>query len=209
MLDKNYIELGLIVLGSFVFFALLQWSVKHLKIKHIWTIHTGTGVLCSCVILLFLHTTLNDGALRAFLVGDNEIFLWPLTIQNLMWVVFCITLMMLLAESKLASLDKDKEIYSLDNHIEGRLEPVRYLIWLIPTLGFLGTVVGMSFALSSLADTEDLNTAITDGLLQEVMTNLGTAFYTTILGLIMNVICVGVLSLLVFKHKQVLAERQK
>jgi uncharacterized membrane protein len=208
MFEKSNIEIGLVVFGSLILFALLQWSVKHLKIKHIWTIHAGIGALAGVVIILFLHTTLSDGTLRAFVVGDSEKFLWPLTIQNLMWVVFCITIMMLLAESKLASLDKDKEIHSLDNHIEGRLEPVRYLIWLIPTLGFLGTVVGMSFALSSLAGTEDLNAAINDGLLQVVMTNLGTAFYTTILGLIMNAICFGVLSMLVFKHKQVLAERQ-
>jgi hypothetical protein len=65
-----------------------------------------------------------------------------------------------------------------------------------------------STPLSALAGVEDLKTEFQNGLLKVVMMNLGTAFYTTILGLIMNAICNGVMSVFVFQHKQVLAERR-
>ena len=115
---------------------------------------------------------------------------------------------MLLAEGKLSKMDKDSSVANLDAYIDGRLEPVRFLIWLIPTLGFLGTIVGMSFAIQELAASEDLLADLEEGLLSNVMTNLGTAFYTTILGLIMNAVCYGMMSVYSFQHKQALSVRK-
>ena len=66
----------------------------------------------------------------------------------------------------------------------------------------------MSFAIRELAVSDDLMAALQGGELQSVMVNLGTAFYTTILGLLMNAVCFGMLSFYVFKHKQVLANKK-
>jgi hypothetical protein len=209
MINQQHIEYGLIAVVILFVIGLISWAVKNLKIKHVWTIHGGLGLATGFLIILFLHVQIPEGTYRELLVGDSDIFSWPFTIQNAMWIIFAITLWMLMAEAKLSALDKDKaELTNLDAHIEGRLEPLRYLIWLIPTLGFLGTIVGMSTALSALAGAEDLKTELQNGLLKVVMMNLGTAFYTTILGLIMNAICNGVMSIFVFQHKQVLAERR-
>ena len=50
---------------------------------------------------------------------------------------------------------------------------VRVIIWAIPVLGFLGTVIGITLAIGKLAP-ESLETS-----LPEVMTSLSVAFYTT------------------------------
>ena len=203
----NYMY-GLLLLCAALLFAFLHWLVKNFKLKHIWTVHAGLGLLSGFLIMIALHAQLPDGEMRQLLVGDAGRFVWPFTIQNLMWMVFAITIWMLLAEGKLAKMDNDSDIVNLDAHIDGRLEPVRFLIWLIPTLGFLGTIVGMSFAIQELASSEDLLADLEGGLLSNVMTSLGTAFYTTILGLIMNAVCYGMMSVHAFQHKQTLSNRK-
>lgn len=62
---------------------------------------------------------------------------------------------------------------------------LRYLVWLIPTLGFIGTVVGIAFALdyaAGVANPQDPT------LLAEISGRLGVAFYTTLLALIQSAI---------------------
>jgi len=60
---------------------------------------------------------------------------------------------------------------------------LRYLVWLIPTLGFIGTVVGIAFALDYAAGVEDPQDPT---LLAEISGRLGVAFYTTLLALIQS-----------------------
>lgn len=64
---------------------------------------------------------------------------------------------------------------------------IRYLSWLIPTLGFLGTVVGIAIALhaAGITPTSELNS-----LLGRMTNDLGVAFYTTMLALAMSAILV-------------------
>ncbi|PCJ26900.1 MAG: hypothetical protein COA96_04530 [SAR86 cluster bacterium] len=62
---------------------------------------------------------------------------------------------------------------------------LRYLVWLIPTLGFIGTVVGIAFALDYAAGVEDPQDPT---LLAEIAGRLGVAFYTTLLALIQSAI---------------------
>lgn len=208
MINLSTINLGIAVIGSLMIYTLLHFVAKHFKLKHVWTIHLGLGLLTGFLVLLFLHVQLPDGGMREFLVGDTKAFKWPFTLQNAMWLTFSVTIWMLLAEGKLGKNDENLDVPNLDAHIDGRIEPVRFLIWLIPTLGFLGTIVGMSFAIRELAVSDDLMAALQGGELQSVMVNLGTAFYTTILGLLMNAVCFGMLSFYVFKHKQVLANKK-
>lgn len=71
----------------------------------------------------------------------------------------------------------------LSHRVELEYQPVRYLAWLVPTIGFVGTVVGIAIALAGINDPEHLElTRITSGL--------AIAFYTTILALLESAVIV-------------------
>lgn len=74
------------------------------------------------------------------------------------------------------------------NNVAGSFTIVKVFIWALPILGFIGTVMGVSAAVASLAG------SLSDGgsmdamkaALQDVFAGLGTAFDTTLLALIMS-----------------------
>ncbi|MEW5913512.1 MAG: MotA/TolQ/ExbB proton channel family protein [Thermodesulfobacteriota bacterium] len=77
-------------------------------------------------------------------------------------------------------LSSVNEIYF--NQMELKYNILRYLSWVIPTIGFIGTVVGIAYALS------DLNPANPDlGLITKT---LAIAFNTTLLALVLSAILV-------------------
>ena len=63
---------------------------------------------------------------------------------------------------------------------------LRYIVWVIPTLGFLGTVIGIANALEGIAEMRPDD----ENLLRILTTKLGTAFFTTLLALAMSGIMV-------------------
>lgn len=82
----------------------------------------------------------------------------------------------------------------MQHEIELKFNMLRYLVWLIPTLGFIGTVIGIALALSSAADMPD----VTEGdkireWLGLLTTDLGLAFNTTLVALVMSSILVFLL----------------
>ncbi len=72
------------------------------------------------------------------------------------------------------------------HEIDLRYNMLRYITWLIPSLGFMGTVIGVTLALNyaGTANFQD------PSLLAELTQRLGVAFYTTLLGLIQAAILV-------------------
>ncbi len=72
------------------------------------------------------------------------------------------------------------------HEIDLRYSMVRYVVWAIPTLGFIGTVVGISLALAfaGSVDLQDPN------LLAELTKRLAVAFNTTLLALVMSAVLV-------------------
>jgi biopolymer transport protein ExbB/TolQ len=75
----------------------------------------------------------------------------------------------------------------LFNHeVDLRYGLLRYLVWLIPTLGFMGTIVGIALALQYAggADYQDPT------LLGEVSARLAVAFNTTMVALLLSAILV-------------------
>ena len=70
---------------------------------------------------------------------------------------------------------------------------LRYLVWLLPTLGFIGTIVGIAFALDFAASFEDPQSS---KLLAELTGRLGVAFYTTLLALIQSALLVFALHII-------------
>lgn len=72
------------------------------------------------------------------------------------------------------------------HEIDLRYSMTRYIIWLIPSLGFIGTVIGISLALAyaGAVDLEDPT------LLAELTKRLAVAFNTTLLALVMSAVLV-------------------
>jgi biopolymer transport protein ExbB/TolQ len=72
------------------------------------------------------------------------------------------------------------------HEIDLRYSMIRYVIWAIPTLGFIGTVIGISLALAY-AGAVDLQDP---SLLSELTKRLAVAFNTTLLALVMSAVLV-------------------
>jgi biopolymer transport protein ExbB/TolQ len=72
------------------------------------------------------------------------------------------------------------------HEIDLKYNMVRYIMWLIPSRGFIGTVIGIAMALNyaGTAAFQDPN------LLNELTARLGTAFYTTLMALLLSAVLV-------------------
>ena len=81
--------------------------------------------------------------------------------------------------------------------IEGGFLVTKTMIWVLPMLGFLGTVLGISVSIGGfsglLANVEDIEKVKTS--LTQVTGGLSTAFDTTLLGIIAAVTCMVLMSI--------------
>lgn len=79
----------------------------------------------------------------------------------------------------------------IQHEIDLRYNMMRYIVWLIPTLGFIGTVIGIALALSAANDMPSLDDAQAVQIWFGTMTTkLGLAFNTTFLALVLAAILV-------------------
>lgn len=98
------------------------------------------------------------------------------------------------------------DVYSaLTSAIEMRLHQldlsytvIRYLVWLIPTLGFIGTVIGIALALGKAASLG----AAEPTMLEQVIPMLATAFYTTLLALLLSAIVMILIQIVQAKDEE-------
>lgn len=95
--------------------------------------------------------------------------------------------------------------------LENRFTLVRYLIWLIPTVGFLGTVVGIGSAIARFSTVMDQFGAATDNFqirlqenLGQVSGQLGVAFDTTMLALLLSAFLVALTSVVQTREESLL-----
>lgn len=201
----------------------------------------------------------DDGAgefyLSAFLLGrGSDSFPYPLTIQNVMWLMFCLALGEVWARFNRAAVESRQlersplpwnneavlfrrkdlvPVYQwtqgdpsarnfmlqrltsrvvqqfqgngsveqasnvmtvsmdmMQHEIDLRYNLLRYMAWLIPTLGFIGTVVGIAFALAAAAQmpAELQDPELVRPWFTGMTVELGVAFYTTLLALLMAAI---------------------
>lgn len=100
-------------------------------------------------------------------------------------------------------LDSSVELFQ---HSMGlRYNMLRYLIWLLPTLGFIGTLIGISLALGESSALPDLQvSAELESWIKTLTTRLGLAFNTTLVGLSLSAILVFCNSLASGREEQVL-----
>jgi len=80
------------------------------------------------------------------------------------------------------------ELYQ--HEIELRYNIIRYLVWVIPTLGFIGTVMGIALALDGAANAPDLGNP---EAVKGIIAKLGVAFYTTLLALLQSMVLVFIM----------------
>lgn len=82
----------------------------------------------------------------------------------------------------------------MQHEIDMKFNMLRYLVWLIPTLGFIGTVIGIALALSDAAGMPDVSdTEEIRQWLAGLTTKLGIAFNTTLVALMMSALLVFIL----------------
>lgn len=87
-------------------------------------------------------------------------------------------------EQSTAIMNASLELYI--HEVDIRYNMIRYVVWAIPALGFIGTVIGISLALN-FASSVDLQDP---SLLVELTKRLGVAFNTTLLALAMSLLLV-------------------
>ena len=104
-------------------------------------------------------------------------------------------------DQAISVLNSSLELYM--HEIDLRYAPMRYLIWLIPSLGFIGTVMGIMLALQYAGVPAN---AQADDFLYQVTNRLGVAFTTTLLALLMSAVIVLVQSLVQSKEERALNE---
>ena len=88
-----------------------------------------------------------------------------------------------------ALLNSSLELFQ--HEIDLNYNMMRYMVWLIPTLGFIGTVIGIALALGeagNLPDTSD-QSALTDWM-KALTGRLALAFNTTLLALLLSAVLV-------------------
>jgi biopolymer transport protein ExbB/TolQ len=214
------------------------------------------SLVTGAMFILILSLLLQEGFMAEFLLDrTSERFPYPLTIQNVMWLVFFFGMGELwvryseanreygLSKSKLLPEDEETILRARDDELtqcynrvrnspqaEGsniqrlimrcitqfktsrsvaqthsllnaslelmqheidlRYSMLRYIVWLIPTLGFIGTVVGIAFGLNEASEFVETEGAQSPDLLPQVTATLGVAFYTTMLALMLSAILV-------------------
>ncbi len=90
---------------------------------------------------------------------------------------------------------------SLVDRLHASLAMTRYLIWAIPTLGFVGTVVGIGASLERTNDLQSLEPLTVAIAKNAVSTSIGVAFDTTFVALVLSL-----LAMLVYHTVQGLEE---
>lgn len=104
-------------------------------------------------------------------------------------------------DQAISVLNSSLELYM--HEIDLRYSILRYLTWLIPSLGFIGTVMGIMFALQYAGVPAN---AEADDFLYQVTSRLGVAFTTTLVALVMSTILVLIQSVVQSKEERALNE---
>ena len=97
-----------------------------------------------------------------------------------------------------ATINLSLELYQ--HEVEMRYNMLRYVVWLIPTLGFMGTVLGIAFAMRSagimFAGAGISGAGVGPEMMQQITGDLGVAFYTTLLALLQSAVLMFALHVL-------------
>ena len=83
----------------------------------------------------------------------------------------------------------DSSVEYFQHEIQLRYTVLKYLTWLLPTGGFIGTLIGISLALNGAGSLPQLDDpAALERWIENLTTDLGVAFYTTLVALFLAAI---------------------
>jgi biopolymer transport protein ExbB/TolQ len=159
---------------------------------------------CAILIIKWRKLKLQQRALRiSFLPEQHDFVLSPANVADVLASLyqtvddpkrFIVLNRVLVALSNLKNLgritDVEEILRSQSEHDEASMETtyalIRSLIWAIPVLGFIGTVVGLSYAISAFGGVLGKSTEVSEisSSLKGVTSGLATAFETTLEGLV-------------------------
>lgn len=101
----------------------------------------------------------------------------------------------------------DSSVEYFQHEIGLRYNMLKYLTWLLPTLGFIGTLIGISLALAAAGTLPDLEDhAALESWINSLTTNLGVAFYTTLVALGLSAVLVFLSSIASGREERALNE---
>ena len=120
------------------------------------------------------------GAIRARVRGEEGFFLQRL-------VARCILQFQSSRSTDRANTLLNSSLDLMHHEVDTRYSLLRYLVWLLPTIGFIGTVVGIAAALDQAGAADDYQDP---ALLGELTRSLGVAFHTTMLALMQSAVLV-------------------
>jgi flagellar motor component MotA len=96
-------------------------------------------------------------------------------------------------------LNSSLELYI--HEIDLRYNIIRYITWLIPSMGFIGTVIGIMLALNYAGDRANVESP---DMLFQVTERLGVAFSTTLVALVMAAVLVFIQSIVQAREERAL-----
>ena len=120
------------------------------------------------------------GTIRSRVRGQEEFFLQRL-------ITRCVLQFQSSKSTERANALLTSSLDLMQHEVDTRYSALRYLVWVIPTIGFIGTVVGIAAALNEAGAADDYQDP---ALLGELTRSLGVAFYTTMLALMQSAVLV-------------------
>ena len=120
------------------------------------------------------------GAIRTRVRGEEQFFLQRI-------VARCVLQFQSSRSTDRANALLNSSLDLMQHEVDAKYSLIRYIVWVIPTIGFIGTVVGSAAALNQAGAADDFQDP---GLLGELTRSLGVAFYTTMLALMQSAVLV-------------------
>ena len=120
------------------------------------------------------------GGIRTRVRGQEDFFLQRL-------VARCVLQFQSSQSTDRANALLNSSLDLMQHEVDTKYSLLRYLVWVIPTIGFIGTVVGIAAALNEAGAADDFQDP---ALLGELTRSLGVAFYTTMLALVQSAVLV-------------------
>ena len=120
------------------------------------------------------------GAIRTRVRGQEDFFLQRL-------IARCILQFQSSKSTDRANALLNSSLDLMQHEVDAKYSLLRYLVWVIPTIGFIGTVVGIAAALNQAGAADDFQDP---ALLGELTRSLSVAFYTTMLALVQSAVLV-------------------
>lgn len=102
----------------------------------------------------------------------------------------------------------DAQKASISSAYDVKWTPVRYLIWVIPTIGFIGTILGVGNALGATLDLNSTRDLVSSAAQGQVSASMGMAFDTTFVALLVIVPLMALFNVLQgMEDQMILSER--